>query len=76
MDQQERNIEKLFLSLRTDRGVENLSSYEHILEKNRKELINAFEKQGYCLYENDKLLLTDSGMDIYNTIITDLLAQL
>jgi oxygen-independent coproporphyrinogen-3 oxidase len=69
-------IESFFLWLRTDTGVSDLDKYISILVKNYKELVEAY-KDEWLLYDvDDRLLLTDKGMDVSNTIITDLLKDI
>ena len=51
----------------------NLSSFEDVLVSNRKGLIAEYEKLGLLEYENDRLILTDEGLDVYNTVVSELL---
>ncbi len=46
----------------------------NILVSNREEKVIRFEEQGFCEYDGIKLRLTDTGMDLYNSIIVELLA--
>lgn len=41
--------------------------------KDREELITSWSKQGLVVYEEGRMRLTGEGMDLYNTLITDLL---
>lgn len=45
-----------------------------ILVSNREEKVTLFEEQELCEYDGIRLKLTDTGMDVYNTIITELMA--
>lgn len=68
-------IESFFLWLRTDEGVTDIPKYSKLLVPNYKEIIEAY-KDEWLLYDvDDRLLLTDKGMDVSNTIITDLLKE-
>lgn len=44
-----------------------------ILVDNREEKITIFEEQELCEYDGIRLKLTDMGMDVYNSIITELM---
>lgn len=46
---------------------------EDILVENREEKIQIYLKQWLCKYKSGKFFLTDSGMDVYNSIISDLM---
>lgn len=67
------NTEKVFLWLRTMEWISGLSSYSSILEKDREQKVKKYVEQWFASYEDDNLRLTDEWMDIYNTIITDLM---
>lgn len=69
-------IESFFLQLRTDVWVYNLEKYESVLVPNRKELIESYKDQGFAYDTTDRLVLTDEGMDVFNTITTDLLNEI
>jgi oxygen-independent coproporphyrinogen-3 oxidase len=68
--------EKFFLGLRTNEWVKNIQEFESILEPSWEAKIANFVEQGYCIFDGKKLVLTDEGMDIYNTIVTDIMAQI
>ena len=68
-------IESFFLSLRTDRWINDISKFEAVLVKDYSEKIKLYETNGFLkLYENG-FVLTDEWMDCYNWIITDLLEE-
>jgi len=69
-------IEKFFLWLRTNTWVENILEFENILEKNRKEKIEKFIEQDLCILFDNKFLLIDKWMDLFNTLVTDLLKKI
>ena len=69
-------IESFFLWLRTDIWVYNLEKYESVLVPNRKELIESYKDQWFAYDTTDRLVLTDEGMDVFNTITTDLLNEI
>ncbi|HCY20568.1 TPA: hypothetical protein DIC40_01670 [Patescibacteria group bacterium] len=76
MTQKDILIESFFLGLRTDTGVTNLEKYIPLLVPNHKELIESYKDEGLLYDVDDRLLLTDQGMDVSNTIITDLLNEI
>ncbi len=44
-----------------------------ILVDNREEIVSNLEGQWYCFYDQGKLQLSDQGMDIIDTILTELI---
>ena len=64
-------IESFFLSLRTDRWIDDISKFESVLNGFLKLRENGFLK----LRENG-FVLTDEWMDCYNGIITELLNKI
>ena len=78
MNQQDYLIESFFLGLRTDRGVRNLENFVPILVPNYLEKITSYQEQGFIAYdeETQHLLLTDAGMDVFNAIVTDIMAEI
>jgi len=69
-------IESFFLSLRTDRWINDISKFEAVLVKDYSEKIKLYETNGFLkLYENG-FVLTDEWMDCYNGIITELLMKI
>ena len=73
LDKKELGVETVFLALRTQEGVKDLSTYSDVLEPDWKDKLISWEEQGFVTYEDDRLRLTDLGMDIYNELITELL---
>jgi coproporphyrinogen III oxidase-like Fe-S oxidoreductase len=83
-------IEKFFLGLRTERGIQHLSAFSSVLIPCREEKVKQYEEGGLLrrttssLFngmssnkeETFGLVLTDRGMDCYNWIITELLQHL
>lgn len=69
-------IEKFFLWLRTNDWIENIFEFEAILEKDREEKIAKFIEQDLCMLFDNRFLLTDKWMDLFNTIVTDLLKKI
>ena len=69
-------IEEFFLGLRTREGLADISRYKNILIANYELRITNLEKEGLVNFDGKKLQLTDEGMDVSNTIITDLLQKL
>ena len=69
-------IESFFLKLRTDLWVTKLEDYSSVLVADRKERIESYKNQGFAYDTEDRLVLTDAGMDVFNTITTDLLHEI
>lgn len=69
-------IEEFFLYLRTDLGIKNIEKYSPILQKNYTELLEHFEKEHLISNEEWKIKLTDEWLDVYNSIITELLKEI
>ena len=78
MTEQDYLIESFFLGLRTDRGVRNLEHFAPILVPNYLEKITSYQEQGFVAYneETQHLQLTDTGMDVFNAIVTDIMAEI
>lgn len=76
MSQKDFLIESFFLTLRTDLGIKNIEEYSSVLVPNRKKLIESYKDQGFVYDLEDRLVLTDEGMDVFNTITTDLLNEI
>ncbi|MDR2415873.1 MAG: radical SAM protein [Candidatus Peribacteria bacterium] len=68
-------IEKFFLGLRTDRGIQEVSAFSSVLVDNWKEKMKLYENEGFIHLHDKGLVLTDKGMDCYNWIITELLKE-
>lgn len=68
-------IESFFLRLRTDEGITNIEEYSSILVPQYKEIIKKYTEEELFLQDPYKLVLSDQGMDVSNTIITDLLKE-
>ena len=69
-------IESFFLKLRTSQWIEDISKYSEILVTNYLSLLENFKKAGLVDFDWTRLQLTDSGMDVSNSIITDVLKTL
>ncbi|MFA7717916.1 MAG: hypothetical protein WC875_04330 [Candidatus Absconditabacterales bacterium] len=69
-------IEEFFLRLRTNIGIGDISKFESVLVPNYEGLITNYKGAGLIVSDGTRLQLTDSGMNVYNTIIIDLLQQL
>lgn len=76
LTQKDALIEEFFLSLRTDRGVKQLSRFESILASNAKSKLALYEEQGLLLQDGDAIVLTDEGMDVFNAIVTDIMQEI
>lgn len=67
-------IDEFFLAMRTSMWIKNLEKYEAILTSNYQKLLSSLEKEGFVYYDREwwRVSLTDEWMNVYNTIITDL----
>ncbi len=74
LDERAYLIDEFFLIMRTSMGVRNLEKYKTILVENYQALLSSFAKEGLVKYDIEQwtLTLTDEGMNVYNSIITDL----
>ena len=68
-------IESFFLSLRTDRWIDDVEKYKSVLVKDYSEKIKLYEENGFLKPRENGFVLTDEWMDCYNGIITDLLEE-
>lgn len=69
-------IEAFFLGLRTDRGISQLSGFEPVLVANYQEKLKSYAEQGFLVWEGESIVLTDEGMDVFNTLVTELLEEI
>lgn len=69
-------IEGFFLGLRTDEWIKDLSNYETVLVKNYKDILADFQNQWLVELHENRLILTDEWMNVYNSIITQILEKI
>lgn len=69
-------IEEFFLRLRTREGLADIAKFIPMLVSNYESLLQTYQKEGLLSFDGTKLQLTDEGMNVYNSIITDLLKNL
>jgi len=69
-------IEEFFLWLRTDNWIKNLGKYKSVLVSDYSEKIKSYTDQWFTELIEDWMRFTDQWMDIYNDIITELLAEI
>lgn len=69
-------IEEFFLRLRTREGIADISKFNSVLIKDYELRITNLKKEGLVEFDGTKLRLTDEGMNVYNSIVTDLLERL
>ena len=69
-------IESFFLSLRTDRWVDNIEKFKSVLVPDYLEKIKLYEENGFLKLRENGFVLTDEWMDCYNGIITELLKEI
>lgn len=68
IDQKEKNKEKIIFGLRTSFGVP-LDAFD----KNKNSFIEKIVREGLCRISDDKMILTDKGMILSNSIISELI---
>jgi oxygen-independent coproporphyrinogen III oxidase len=76
MTDQDYRIEKVFLALRTQAGIEQVSAYADLFVPDREKKVSQRQKEELVDYYEDILVLKDKGMDVYNTIVTELFEKL
>lgn len=69
-------IEKFFLGLRTSEGIRDITFFNKILIPNRQEKIQDFVQNWFMSQKDERIVLTDKGMDVYNTIVSELLNEI
>ena len=69
-------IEKFFLTLRTNDWITNIDEFQEILVDKYLGLIKLYQKENLCILEDKKLTLTDGWMNVFNSIVTDLLKEI
>jgi len=69
-------IEEFFLWLRTDNWIKNLGKYKSVFVPDYSEKIKSYTDQWFIEIVEDWIRFTDEWMDIYNDIITELLAEI
>lgn len=68
-------IEKFFLWLRTCFWIDDYKSYKDILVKDFENKIISYVNEWYLILRQNRLILTDRWMDVYNEIITNLIQE-
>ena len=56
--------------------MKNLKKYEKILVPNYIVKIELYREQGLLIGNEDGFVLTDEGMDVFNAIVTDIMAEI
>ncbi len=69
-------IEEFFLRLRTREGIADISKFTSVLIADYTSLITHLTKEDLVSFDWAQLRLTDEGMNVYNSIVTDLLEKL
>ena len=69
-------IESFFLSLRTDKGIDDIKKYESILVDNYKDKLKLYKEEGYVYFDWESLVLSDEWMDVSNTILSELMKEI
>ena len=69
-------IEEFFLRLRTHEGIANISKFTSALVPHYEWLLKKYTEEGLTFFDGTKLKLTEEGMNLSNSIITDLLQKL
>ena len=65
--------EQLLMWLRIQEGIMITHELEQILTSDREAKIILYTEQWLCIREDNRLKLTDSGMDVYNSIVTEIM---
>jgi coproporphyrinogen III oxidase-like Fe-S oxidoreductase len=68
-------IEKFFLNLRTNQWIKDINEFKEILVPNYAKKIKNYGKEWF-ISAKEHVKLTDQGMDVFNTIITDLMQEI
>ena len=76
MSKEDYLIELFFLSLRTDRWINNILDFESVLVTDYAEKIKLYEENWFLKLRENGFVLTDEWMDCYNGIITELLREI
>ena len=76
MSKEDYLIESFFLSLRTDRWINNISDFEPVVVADYAEKIKLYEENWFIKLRENGFVLTDEWMDCYNGIITELLKEI
>ena len=69
-------IEKFFLSLRTDKWIDDIEKFKSVLVDDYAEKIKLYEESWFLRLRENGFVLTDEWMDCYNGIITELLREI
>lgn len=69
-------IEEFFLRLRTREGISDISKFASVLVPNHQWLLTNYQWSWLVISDWTDLRLTDEGMNVYNSIITDLLQKI
>lgn len=69
-------IEEFFLRLRTREWIADLWKFISILVPNYESLLDIYTKEWLVEFEENRLQFTDEGMNVYNSLITDLLQKI
>jgi hypothetical protein len=69
-------IESFFLSLRTDKWINDIKKYESILVDNYKDKLKLYKEEGYVFFDWESLVLSDEWMDVSNTILSELMKEI
>jgi len=69
-------IESFFLSLRTDKGINNIQKYASILVEDYEKKLKLYSDEGYLNFDWESLVLSDEWMDVSNTLLSDLMNEI
>jgi len=69
-------IEEFFLRLRTREWIADISKFIPLLVPTHESLLATYRKEWLIDFDGTRLQLTDDGMNVYNSLITDLLQKL
>lgn len=69
-------IEKFFLNLRTNSGITDIDEFIPVMVPDYEKKLQSYKQQWFLEIDEKKLKLTDQWMDVFNSIITELLAKI
>ncbi len=73
LDEHTYRNEQAFLSLRTDQGlIYDSTIAEELFVPDYQTHLQEWQDEGFLVFTDMKIILTSKGLDVYNTIVTDL----
>lgn len=69
-------IESFFLWLRMNTGISDITKYETILTSQYDMVLQKFQEEWLVIYDQQKVFLTDTGMNLHHYICTQLMEKI